>query len=137
MAGKCWCSEVRMSLLHSKSYSTDKAVVEDHPKGYPQLAAFANSDDNFLMCRRFGFLHNRVLLYRQDELSELEKDLIRIDKCDEEENPVVLTSRSRDDEDDDPQFSRKVLINKIDAKLKDYGSRPDCFPEQDISDLKI
>lgn len=74
------------------------------------------------MCRRFGFLHNRVLFYRQDELSELEKDLIRMDKMDKVENPLLLKSRKLDDEDNDPQFSRKVLINKIDEKLKDYGS---------------
>jgi hypothetical protein len=40
------------------------AVVDDHPNGYPRFAAFMNSDENFLMCRKYGFLHNRVLLYR-------------------------------------------------------------------------
>lgn len=112
--------------------STDISLVEDHPEGYPQLAAFANSDDNFLMCRRFGFLHSRVLFYRQDELSELEKDLIRMDKMDKIENPLLLKSRKLDDEDNDPQFSRKVLINKIDEKLKDYGSSSCSFQMRSI-----
>lgn len=89
------------------------------------------------MCRRFGFLHNRVLLYRQDELSELEKDLVRIDEADKDENPLILKSRRLDDEDDDPQYSRKVLINKIDEKLKDYGSPSCCFQMRSESDRGI
>lgn len=103
-------------------------LVDDHPKGYPQLAAFVNSDDNFLIARKYGFLRSRVLLYRQDELSELERDLIALDDDDKVNRALALTSRKNDEEtDNDPIYSRKVLMKKIDDKLKEYGKRPLSF----------
>ncbi|CAO1598600.1 hypothetical protein XANCAGTX0491_002361 [Xanthoria calcicola] len=94
------------------------ACIDDHPKGYPKLAAFMNSSDNFLMCRRFDFLHTRVLLHRQDELAEMEKALMAMDDEDEDLDQLSLESRRRDDQ--RPEPSRKSLMKKIDGKLKDY-----------------
>ncbi|CAF9917791.1 MAG: hypothetical protein ALECFALPRED_000368 [Alectoria fallacina] len=95
--------------------------IDDHPCGYPQLAAFVNSDENFLIARKYGFLRSRVLLYRQDELSVLERDLIKLDADDKKKRDFALKSRKRDEEtDNDPVYSRKVLIQKIDDKLKEY-----------------
>lgn len=76
------------------------------------------------MCRRFGFLHSRVLLYRQDELSNLENQLIKMDDEDKEECPLGLKSREFDELRDDfeEQYTRKFLINTIDQKLKEYGT---------------
>lgn len=97
-------------------------IVDDHPRGYPQLAAFVNSDDNFMIARKYGFLRSRVLLYRQDELSVLERDLIKLDAHDAKNRPLALQSRKRDEEtDDDLVYSRKALIQRIDDKLKQYG----------------
>ncbi len=97
-------------------------AVDDRPEGYPQLAAFINSDENFLITRKYGFLRSRLLLYRQDELSVLEKDLIALDDDDKENDDVKLRSRQHDEEtDEDPVYSRKVLMKKIDDKLRDYG----------------
>ena len=76
------------------------------------------------MCRRFGFLHSRVLLYRQDELSYLENKLIEMDQLDKDELPLALRSRKTDEQRDDieeEQYTRKYLINTIDQKLKEYG----------------
>lgn len=114
------------SEVRSKPYTTRPnskyLIVDDHPEGYPQLAAFVNADENFLIARKYGFLRSRVLLYRQDELSVLEKDLIKLDADDEEKREFALKSRKRDEETDkDPVYSRKVLIQKIDDKLKEYG----------------
>ena len=99
--------------------------VDDHPKGYPKLAAFINSDDNFFQCRKYGFLRSRVLLYRQDELAELERTLIALDEEDantDKKSRLALTSRKTDEaRDEDPRYSRKTLIQKIDDKLKEYG----------------
>lgn len=96
--------------------------VNDHPKGYPQLAAFVSSDENFLICRKYDFLRNRVLLYRQDELSCLERELIALDEDNFKKRPLALRSRKHDEEtDDDPLYSYKAVIQKIDNKLKEYG----------------
>ena len=75
------------------------------------------------MCRRFGFLHSRVLLYRQDELSKLERTLLKMDEEDKETYPLALQSRKTDEARDDvpEEYSRMTLINKIDDKLKEYG----------------
>jgi hypothetical protein len=93
-------------------------VVEHHPIGYPRLASYINSDPNFAMYRRFGYLHNRVLLYRQDELCVLQERLETLDEEDEEADPKVLKCRERDDE-NSPK--RKDLIAEIDVKMREYG----------------
>ncbi|KAL9134451.1 MAG: hypothetical protein Q9175_004363 [Cornicularia normoerica] len=51
-------------------------AFEHHEEGFPQVAAFLNSDEDNLIMRKFGNIHARLLLYRQDELAELEHDLI-------------------------------------------------------------
>lgn len=97
--------------------------IDGHPEGYPQLAAFIDSDENFLMCRRFGWLNSRVLLYRQDELAKLEETLIDMDDEDiTYKGGLTLKSRKEDDdrEDIEEQYSRSTLINQIDTKLKEY-----------------
>ncbi|OCL11263.1 hypothetical protein AOQ84DRAFT_386949 [Glonium stellatum] len=96
----------------------DPDRIDAHPLGYPRLAAFLNSDENFLLCRKYGFLHNRVLLYRQDELRELESQLLDLDAEDEELDKRALRSRTRDDKREGSL--RKALIQEIDDKLKEY-----------------
>jgi hypothetical protein len=87
------------------------------PKGYPRLAAFLDSDENFMLYRRFGFLQARLLLYKQDELREMEKELDRLDRIDEKKNATILKCR----EEDDVLFGkRKELFKKIEIKLKKY-----------------
>lgn len=72
-----------------------------------------------------------MLLYRQDELSVLERDLIALDADDEEKRPLALHSRKHDESTDkDPVYSRKVLIQKIDDKLKEYGGHRKCLSPQ-------
>ena len=105
--------------------SADRVVVEDHPKGYPQLTAFLNSDDNFLIARKYGFLRTRLLLYHQDELSVLEKGLLALDDEDKANRKKALRSRKYDEEtDDNSEYTRKALMGKIADKLKDYGKLP-------------
>lgn len=75
------------------------------------------------MCRRFGWLNSRVLLYRQDELAKLEETLLYMDEEDiTYKGGLTLKSRKEDDdrEDIEEQYSRKTLINQIDTKLKEY-----------------
>lgn len=123
-AGDAGAAEYVEHRMHSFSWP-NPILVDDHPIGYPQLAAFTDSDENFLMCRRFGFLHSRVLHYRQDELSYLENKLIDMDDLDKNELPTALKSRKTDEQRDDieeEQYTRKYLINTIDQKLKEYGT---------------
>ncbi|KAF2107044.1 hypothetical protein BDV96DRAFT_506785, partial [Lophiotrema nucula] len=92
--------------------------VDDHPEGYPRLAALLNADENFLICRKYGFLHNRVLLYRQDELRELEQELLSMDKAAYNNDKTMLKCRTREEMKSD---DRRALINRIDDKLREYN----------------
>jgi hypothetical protein len=96
----------------------DIRAVEQCPEGYPRLAAFLDSDENFMLYRRFGFLQARILLYKQDELRELETDLDRMDKIDKKKAPAVLKSRERDDAEN---TRRKELLHEIEERFKEYG----------------
>lgn len=81
-----------------------------------------------MICRKYDFLRSRVLLYRQDELRQMERDLLEADEEDAMECPLALQSRKTDEEREQDEFSRKPLIERIDAKLKQYGeySLPRC-----------
>ncbi|KAL9589838.1 MAG: hypothetical protein Q9203_001360 [Teloschistes exilis] len=68
--------------------------LDQYVAGYPKVAAYENSDPDFLIYRKFGWLHNRVLLYLQDELAEFEYRLEKLEKRTfAEENAVQLKSR--------------------------------------------
>lgn len=71
-----------------------------------------------MLFRRFGFLQKRLLLYKQDELREMETELDILDKIDEIHNPGVLVSRVSDDI-ESPK--RRQLIADIEIKFKEYG----------------
>ncbi|KAH0537357.1 hypothetical protein FGG08_005836 [Glutinoglossum americanum] len=109
--GAAWRKGIKMPL--PEQYTRK---IDNEPAGYPQLAAFLDSDPNFTMCRRFGVLHTRLLLYRQDELRDLERRLAQVDREDSltEEGQQFLASREMDEE------HRQDLIDEIDQKLKAY-----------------
>lgn len=102
---------------HDMITRTNTYTVEQCPEGYPRLAAFIDSDENFMLYRRFGFLQTRLLLNKQDELRELEKDLDRLDKYDEMNNPGILRSRERDWAE---KGKRKALLQDIAKTFKEY-----------------
>ena len=88
-------------------------IVEDYPHGYPRLAAFMNSNNNFTMFRRFGTLHIRNLLHLQAELSVLEQKLKDLDNA--EEFNLYSHLQAGD------SHPRTKLLYVIRSKLKDYG----------------
>jgi hypothetical protein len=97
--------------------------VEECPEGYPRLAAFSNSDENFMIYRRFGYLQSRILLHKQDELQRLEQELEEMDQKDASgENPHV-SQRWEDDEAGTNKGSnaRPSLLNTIKEKFLEYS----------------
>ncbi|KAL8843887.1 MAG: hypothetical protein Q9176_001849 [Flavoplaca citrina] len=86
--------------------------------GYPKVAAFVNADPSFLIYRKFGWLHNRILLYLQDEIVALEYKLNKLDQgtfTDDKE--VKLKSRRADFVNPGP---RRDTVKQIAEKLKEY-----------------
>jgi hypothetical protein len=105
--------------------------VEETPNGFPRLAAFQSSEANFALYRSFSYLHSRVLLDLQDEITSLEKELDEIDIDDEMDDPNRLRSRELDEiraaEGDSNQRSRRVILREIRTKLMEYGMITPAF----------
>lgn len=90
-----------------------------HP-GYGRLAAIEDCDPDFLICRRFGWLHGRLLLNIQDELQELERELEGEDEW-EFHYGQRLKLRHRRKDCKGPHRKRQEILTKINVKLKEYG----------------
>ncbi|KAL8720868.1 MAG: hypothetical protein Q9225_002347 [Loekoesia sp. 1 TL-2023] len=85
-----------------------------------------DSDDNFMIYRRFGFLYSRVLLSKQDELRKLEEDLDALDHSDAngtDRTRKCLKSQAKDfaREKINGVQTRKELLQTVERKLYQYG----------------
>lgn len=98
-----------------------KRSVEDYTDGFPRFAAWMNCDVNFLLARRYGWLHNRVLMFRQSELNELEEELDELDLGlkDSVDSDALVDHQSFAE--GDAGVIRKRLIQRIDEKLVEYS----------------
>ena len=78
-----------------------------------------------MIYRKFGWLHNRILLHLQDELVDLEEQLEGLDKWEAERgDPTKLACRRLDDA--EPEHSpRRQLLQLCREKLDKYG-KPLC-----------
>jgi hypothetical protein len=94
--------------------------VEECPKGYPSLAAFLDSDENFMLYWRFGYLQSRLILHKQDELRALEEKLDILDQRDTTDSDTQKYLQSRDLHDKSKR-PRKALLDTIEIKSKEYG----------------
>ncbi|KAF2263481.1 hypothetical protein CC78DRAFT_581369 [Lojkania enalia] len=97
--------------------------LEETPNGFPRLAAFQSSEANFSLYRSFSYLHSRVLLDLQDEITCLERELHDIDLDDEAEDPDRLRSRELDIDrasNEGDTRNRRVIMREIKDKLMEY-----------------
>ncbi|TVY15252.1 hypothetical protein LARI1_G008861, partial [Lachnellula arida] len=70
---------------YNKRQGYDRIKYDDvhhHPEGLAQLACFMNSNDDWAIFRRFGYLSTRTLNQLQIELTDLEKELNDLDDKD-------------------------------------------------------
>lgn len=96
--------------------------MEEHPEGYPRVAAFINSDKDTVLFRRFGGLHSRLLLYKEVELTQLETQLASLDRDDSLKDETRWRNHHSIHRDDGSQNEeRKALVEKIEPKLLAYG----------------
>lgn len=84
-------------------------------RGYPNLAAFTSSDEDFAIYRRFGYLQARLLLDKQDQLRELEERLDHYDTRD----PMKSMRQGLTPEQYAP---RAKLLGEIEAVFTSYGA---------------
>jgi hypothetical protein len=96
-------------------------LVEYYPEGFPRIAAYINSDVDTALFRRFGDLSARCLLYREVELNDLERKLLKLDKEDKAKEDTewrvahgIHHGKGRKNEE------RKALVEEVESKLKTY-----------------
>lgn len=100
---------------HGTKLYAETPAVQSFPRGYPNLAAFLDSDENFAVYRRFGYLQSRLLLNKQDELRILEEELDHMDRISRESQ---LVTRDLAEKDAEP---RRELFARIETKFHEYG----------------
>jgi len=110
---------------------TNTRVLEECPNGYPRAAAFLSSEVNFTAFRGFKYLHVRLLLEKQQDITLLERELDDLDKTDYQDeegaNPKGkrrLRNRSFDKRtprhDNDEARSRQEILDDLHIKLLEY-----------------
>lgn len=87
------------------------------PSGYVQLAHVYASDEPFMKYRRFGALHARVLLNRQEEIAAWEQELQGL--FEDDGDPASLQKQYERPEPD--SLSRHTLLKEIQEKLAEYS----------------
>ena len=90
------------------------------------MSFFLNSDDSFMVYRRFGTVFSRLLLAKQDEMSRMEESLKNMDKTDKTNgNERFLMSHDKDNK--RKTFpagfseSRTQLLCKMERHAIEYG----------------
>ncbi|KAK4892340.1 hypothetical protein LTR27_009174 [Elasticomyces elasticus] len=118
--------DVVIDILEDSSDGSSSSV-EGTINGYPRLAAFQCSEDNFGLYRAFDYLHSRTILDLQAELSCLEQELELLDAHD------VLPEPTRDDN-LDGGLRLKDRAYDIEACLKSGSTRTRVTVLKDIRD---
>lgn len=94
--------------------------MDDFPDGFPQLAAFVNSDDTFANFRRFGRLSARILLHIQNDLNDLEQKLDALDNQDAQDETMKLRLGGFE-EFNGQNGEQRQLRKEIQEKYVEYG----------------
>ncbi|KFA73418.1 hypothetical protein S40288_04206 [Stachybotrys chartarum IBT 40288] len=110
--------------------------------GYPKLARFMVDGYGQSIFRKFSYLSTRGLVYMQNELQVLERELFYMDKAEHALNPSTLQSKA---DSDSASPGRKALMETIQTKWMQYaemldkaarvGNMPEP-PERDTSLLQ-
>lgn len=96
--------------------------MDEYPEGFPQLAALISCDVDLAMHRSFKYCHSRVLLHLEVQITELEKDLYKLDKKDEADPEREHRLRWTEHE-ADWDTEQVKLLGKLISKLKEYGEQ--------------
>lgn len=104
------------------------------------MATFLDSDENFMIYRRFGYLHSRMLLRLQDKLRTLESRLDENDNDDEDSGDqtqkLCLMSRGKDEaacrklaKQEPGVQTRTHILDEIELVLGKYGNSEPQFQQ--------
>jgi hypothetical protein len=99
----------------------DDDADEEYPRGFPQLAAFISSDNDFAVFRGFKYCHYRILLELEVEITEMERALWDLDKADEANPDMTYRLRGMLPHEDGWDTGRIELMASLKEKIKEYG----------------
>ncbi|KAL8819996.1 MAG: hypothetical protein Q9223_001701 [Gallowayella weberi] len=123
--GKTESSTIASSRKEGFSQSI---TMETFPEGFPRLACFLDSDDSFMLFKRFGIVFSRLLLNKQDEIRQMEAELLGMDKTDEKYGGELYLQSPYEDTQRDantiPRYwsqTRPQLLQKLETKILEYS----------------
>ena len=96
-----------------------KYIVEKYREGYPRFSALMSMSRQSQIFRQFRTLRLRMLLYKQDEVVELEEQLAQIEDKDTDNNDLHRGNWRLD-----RNKKRKSILKQLDKKLAVYGTTP-------------
>jgi len=70
-------------------------IVDDFPEGFPRLGYLQSSNQSFAIYRVFRYLSARVLVHKEGEMNDLEKQLAEQDSADEKSDLTERKNRLR------------------------------------------
>ncbi|KAK3061281.1 hypothetical protein LTS18_006614, partial [Coniosporium uncinatum] len=125
-ARKAWFGRSTTESVDDGWDNVKSVQINDFPQGYPRLAAFASSDTNTRLFRRFTYVRVRLLFDLQGEILELEEQLPEQDNADalpdadgKRPHAFRLTSR-RWDLGTSGNAKRREILTKLNTSLKEY-----------------
>ncbi|KAK9788204.1 hypothetical protein SCARD494_09956 [Seiridium cardinale] len=129
-----WCLRMRDEQALDPAREPQYRKLDCRERSYRTLATFLDSDENFMLYRRFGYLHSRMLLRLQDKLRVLESILDDHDDEDasEETHKRLLMSRDLDEaacktllKQEPAVQTRTQILDEIEVVLGKYERRSD------------
>lgn len=88
--------------------------VQDYALGYPNLAVFKSSSDDYAVYRRFGYLQSRLLLDKQDDLRIFEQKLEEYDRANVSDSITRALG-------EDVLSPRTALLVEVERAFNAYG----------------
>ena len=99
--------------------------MEECPLGYPRLAAFNASEQSFMLYRGFSYVHARLLLDLQADISALEQELDEFDEIDDTDEKRLRLKCKEEDVDSAReaglQRTRRQVLDELSEKVSKYG----------------
>lgn len=97
--------------------------------GYRGFSAFLASDNDFLIFRRFGSVNARLLLYLQDEIAVLEKELEDLEHLHAQDSAVDIHNGSFRQE---ALPARTRLLEDLNVKVRQYSKQSTKTPSHTV-----
>jgi hypothetical protein len=96
---------------------------EEATCGWPQVASFMDSCDNFGMYRKFGKSQSRILITYMTEITKLETELEKLDEEDSrsEDSMYRLKSVYHREDLDAAHRKKRDLVALLELKLSKYS----------------